>query len=68
MSTDTLPFRAPVRPRSRVALRVPAEQPVRDGLPADGEPRPRRGALHAVADQASPSVRGDFRVFALGNR
>lgn len=68
MSTDTLPFRAPVRTRSRVVLRVPAEQPARDELPWGREPKPRRSALHAVAEQASPSVRGDFRIFALGNR
>ncbi|MBW3619280.1 MAG: hypothetical protein KY461_03485 [Actinobacteria bacterium] len=68
MSTDTLPFRALVRTRSRVSLRVRAEQPARDELPAGGEAEPRRGALHGVAEHASPSVRGDFRIFALGNR
>lgn len=66
MSSNTLTFRAPIRGRSLV-MRIPAERRV-EQLPEPSEAPARRSALHAVADQASPSVRGDFRVFALGNR
>lgn len=67
MSSNTLSFRAPIRGRSRLAMRVPAERPV-ERLPQPSEAPARRSALHEVADQASPSVHGGFRIFALGNR
>lgn len=67
MSSNTLSFRAPARRRASVVMRVPAEQPLQ-ALSTPGEARSRRAALHEIADHASPSVRGDFRIFALGNR